>query len=95
MLRAIGIPSFGVTGFIVNVRENTIGYHEWVKVLTKQGWIPFDPTWGYFGGVGVTHVEVAHEVYDYNNWFTGYEYEGTAENVEFHNDVQLLPSRVK
>ena len=44
LCRSNGIPARIVSGFVLK-NNKQIGYHNWVEVyLTKNGWIPFDPT---------------------------------------------------
>ncbi len=90
ILRCLGIPAFGVLGYVVDLREKSIGYHEWAKVLTGAGWLPFDPTWGYFGSVGISHIEVAHEIHGHDTWYSGFRAQGDLSKAHTETRISLL-----
>ncbi|RMG28580.1 MAG: hypothetical protein D6732_18720 [Methanobacteriota archaeon] len=90
ILRGMGIPAFGVLGYVVDLREKNVSYHEWAKVLTGEGWLPFDPTWGYFGSVGISHIEVAHEIHGHETWYSGFKALGDLSNAQTKTQVSLV-----
>ncbi|MEE2755061.1 MAG: transglutaminase-like domain-containing protein [Myxococcota bacterium] len=53
MARSIGIPTRFVTG--IAFLNGRFGYHAWAEVLTKEGWLSVDPTWGQMP-VDVGHI---------------------------------------
>lgn len=90
IVRSMGIPAFGVLGYVVDLREKKVSYHEWVKVLTGEGWLPFDPTWGYFGSVGISHIEVAHEIHGHETWYSGFRAIGDLAGATTETRVSLM-----
>jgi len=68
MLRSIGIPSREVEGFSYSNMEEIKGFnaHSWVEVyFPNNGWLEFDPTYGEFGSVDVTHIRVLNASVNY------------------------------
>ncbi len=90
IVRSMGIPAFGVLGYVVDFREKKVSYHEWVKVLTGAGWLSFDPTWGYFGSVGISHIEVAHEIHGHEAWYSGFRAIGDLAGAVTETRVFLM-----
>lgn len=62
LLRAIGVPA----RFVAGISFSTTGWgpHGWAEVFFPDfGWVPFDPTFGQYGWVDVSHVKL-NEVVD-------------------------------
>jgi hypothetical protein len=57
LLRAVGIPARQLSGIVLaSDTPPSFAYHAWVEVwVDGQGWVPVDPTWGYFP-VDATHI---------------------------------------
>ncbi|MCY3414464.1 MAG: transglutaminase domain-containing protein [Candidatus Heimdallarchaeota archaeon] len=71
LLRDFGVPARIAIGYTVD-RNNpgknlhNVAGHAWVEVLMPSGhWYPFDPTWGYLGGITSTHILEAHDSGEY------------------------------
>jgi len=60
MLRSLGIPSRVVGGIAYS---NIYGWspHAWVEVWVNDSWIPFDPAYGEYGWVDVTHIKLTND----------------------------------
>jgi len=56
MLRALNIPARFVHGYVYSGETNDFGPHSWVEVFVGGQWMPFDPTYGQYGVVDVTHI---------------------------------------
>ncbi len=57
LMRAVGLPSRQLSGIVLaSDTPPSFAYHAWVEVwIDGQGWLPVDPTWGYFP-VDATHI---------------------------------------
>lgn len=55
-LRAIGINARSIIGYYI-----PRGLHEWVEVKSQRGWVPIDPTFGIFGGIGSRWLKILAE----------------------------------
>jgi len=60
--RSVGIPARYVSGYAYgNVYGEKFNAHAWTEVyLPNIGWIPFDPTFGEYGWVDMTHIKTQH-----------------------------------
>ncbi len=83
LTRSLGIPSRFVTGVSYTTSdlfEDPWQAHGWAEIYFPEvGWISFDPTFGEFGFVDVTHIKLSTSV-DATSPSTRYEW--TAHNVE-------------
>lgn len=59
LARSVGIPARYVSGYAYgNVYGEQFNAHAWTEVyLPHTGWIPFDPTFGEFGWLDMTHIK--------------------------------------
>ncbi|MBS3098473.1 transglutaminase domain-containing protein [Candidatus Woesearchaeota archaeon] len=85
MNRALGIPARFVSGIAyTNSPEFTEnwGPHGWAEVyFPDYGWIPFDVTYGEFGFIDPTHIELKESL-DANEPSTDYEWFGSNVDVK-------------
>lgn len=57
--RALGIPARFITGVAYSNMINGFGNHGWAEVyFPEYGWVPFDITYGEYGWLDATHIEL-------------------------------------
>jgi len=63
MLRSQGIPAKFVSGQSYTNVLSAFGNHAWAEVyFPGKGWVPFDVTYGQYGYVDATHIEMKESV---------------------------------
>jgi len=60
MCRAVGLPSRYVSGVAYSNVKDEFGNHAWAEVyIPGHEWVAFDPTYGQYGWVDVSHISLA------------------------------------
>jgi transglutaminase-like putative cysteine protease len=101
LLRAQGIPTRNVTGFLGGAWNERAGYlrvtendaHSWVEVwFPGAGWVPFDPTPPSRFGVVQRSTEGAWDS-PFRIWFDGVEYRWYRWVIDYNLDRQIAVFR--
>ena len=94
LTRALGIPIKYVVGVAYTDFEDANEFvpHAWTEVyFPNEGWIPFDPTYGEFGYIDISHVKLKESV-DVDNPSVHYEWRGknfdiAIDKLEFKGQI--------
>ncbi|MBR9679390.1 MAG: transglutaminase domain-containing protein [Nanoarchaeota archaeon] len=57
LIRSIGVPVRFVHGYVQAEALEGYGPHSYIEVYLSDEWVPFDPTWGQYGFVDVSHIK--------------------------------------
>lgn len=78
LARSLGIPARYVSGLAYTNWNgiNDFGPHAWAEIyFPDYGWVPFDVTYGEFGYIDASHIELHHSL-DSKGVSSNYEWEG-------------------
>lgn len=84
MARSLGIPARYVSGLAYTNWNgiNDFGPHAWAEIyFPEYGWVPFDVTYGEFGYLDASHIELHHSL-DSKGVSSNYVWEGRDVDLE-------------
>ncbi|MGB9708086.1 MAG: transglutaminase-like domain-containing protein [Candidatus Pacearchaeota archaeon] len=63
LARSLGLPARFVAGVAYSNKDNKFGEHAWAEVwLPEHGWVPYDVTFGQYGWLDSSHVELKKSI---------------------------------
>ncbi len=96
MSRSLGIPARYVSGFAYTnspLFDFNWGAHGWAEIyFPRYGWVPFDVTYGEYGFIGPSHVELRKTLdsADPGSYYSWYGYDVQLRGEEMSIDSTIL-----
>lgn len=95
MLRSVGVPARFVTGIAYTTSDlftSNWGPHGWAEVyFPGVGWVPFDVTYGQYGFLDATHLQLKHSI---DSDKSSVEYEWSGKDIGVNLDPIIMNATV-